>query len=122
MARTQIASDLRSINHVSASGNVNTRAPGNLKSALSKSNPDCEVWKALYKEEYTGLLDLDVFTPIGEEDYRKLIAEHHEDAMTLPMMNIFTIKDDKEGNPLRAKSQIVALSNLELREWTCEDC
>ena len=52
-------------------------------------------------------------TPIGEKDYQKLIAEHGEDAMAIPTMNIFTIKDDKEGNPLRAKSQIVALGNLE---------
>ena len=75
----------------------------------------------MYKEEYTGLLDLDVFTPIGEEDYRKLIAEHGEDAMAIPTMNIFTIKDDKEGNRLRAKSQIVALGNLERQEWTRKD-
>ena len=60
-----------------------------------------------------GLLDLDVFTPIGKDNYQKLIAEHVEDAMAIPTMNIFTIKDDKEGNPLRAKSQIVALGNLE---------
>ena len=66
-------------------------------------------------------MDLDVFTPIGEEDYRKIIAEHSKDAMAIPTMNIFTIKDDKEGNPLRAKSQIVALGNLEQREWTRED-
>ena len=100
-------------NHVSATDLVNSRAPGNLYSALSKSNPDSEIWNASYDEEYTGLLDLDVFTPIGEEDYQKLIAEHGEDAMAIPTMNIFTIKDNKEGNPLRAKSQIVALSNLE---------
>ena len=41
--------------------------------------------------------------------------------MTIPTMNLFTIKNDKEGNPVRAKSRIVALGNLEKRIWSRGD-
>ena len=36
-------------------------------------------------------------------------------------MNIFTIKPDMDGNPVHAKSRIVALGNLEQRLWSRED-
>ena len=43
--------------------------------------------------------------------------------MAVPTMNLFTVKDDKEGNPVkvRAKACIVALGNLECQIWSQED-
>ena len=36
-------------------------------------------------------------------------------------MNLFTVKPDMNGDPLRAKSRIVVLGNLEQRIWSKED-
>ena len=37
------------------------------------------------------------------------------------MMNTFTVKKDKESNPVLAKSRIVVLGRHEKRVWTRED-
>ena len=105
--------------HVSAVHLQNAQAPGSLLAGL-RSN-DKEIWKAAYEEEYTGLSELDVFTTITEQDYQELVRIHGDDAVAIPTMNLFTVKNDKEGNPVRAKSRIVALGNLERRIWSRED-
>ena len=40
----------------------------------------------------------------------------------IPSMGILTIKPDGHGNPDRAKSCIVILSNHETMQWTKSDC
>ena len=64
---------------------------------------------------------MNVFDLISEDEYQKLVAEHREDAQAIPSMNLFTVKKDKKGNPVQAKSQIVVLGNLERRIWSCKD-
>ena len=56
---------------------------------------------------------LDTFVEINKEEYQDIIKEHGKAVMAIPMMNIVTVKKDKEGNLAQAKSQIVVLGNLE---------
>ena len=107
--------------HVSAANLLNTQAPGNLRHALQRSNKDRETWLASYNEEYDGLTELDVFDVIDKQKYLQLLDLHGKNAEAIPTMNIFNVKTDKEGNPIRAKSRIVALGNLEQRIWSRED-
>ena len=107
--------------NVSASGLKRQQAPGSLKEALSAHNPDRQVWLDAYNEEFDGLSDLDVHSIITEEEYKAYVRKHGEAAMAIPTMNLFTIKNDKEGNPVRAKLRIVALGNLEKRIWSRGD-
>ena len=107
--------------HVSAQSLKQNFAPPNLKVALSDSNPDKEIWNAAYNEEYDGLQNLDTFTVITTEEYQQYLKKYGEQARAIPSMNLFNIKPDMEGNPLRAKSRIVVLGNLEQRIWSKED-
>ena len=92
-----------------------------MKEALSAHNPDWQVWLNAYNEEFDGLSDLNVHSIITEEEYKEYVRKHGEAAMAIPTMNLFMIKNDKEGNPVRAKSRIVALGNLEKRIWSRGD-
>ena len=96
-------------------------APSNLKSALAGSNPDRKVWDTSYNEEYDGLNGLNMFTEITFEQYRKYLRIHGEKAITIPTMNLFTIKPNMDGNPNCAKSRIAAHGNLERQIWSRED-
>ena len=88
-------------------------AQANLTRGLAPSNPDAHVWNDAYNEEYEGLKGMDTFVEINEEEYQKIMKEYGEEAMAIPTMNIFTVKKNKEGNLVRAKSRIVVLGNLE---------
>ena len=107
--------------HVSAASLVNTQAPNSLKEALHRNNPDRVIWGGAYDEEYDGLSDLEVFEEITIKEYQELIKLHGDKAKAIPSMNLFTVKEDKEGNPIRAKARIVVLGNLEQRIWSRED-
>ena len=50
-----------------------------------------------------------------------MVEIHGENAEAIPLMNLFTTKKDKLGNPICAKSIIVVLGNLERRIWLRED-
>ena len=101
--------------HVSAANLARPLAPTNLVTGLAKHHPDAEVWNDAYTEEYEGLKGLDTFVEIIEDEYTKLVDEHGDKCKAIPTMNIFTVKKDKIGNPVRAKSRIVVLGNLERR-------
>lgn len=75
------------------------------------TNPDA--WRSTYNKEYDGLSGLDTFVEINEDKYQQLIKKHWKEAEAIPTMSIFTVKKDKEGKPVRAKSRIVVLGNLE---------
>ena len=107
--------------HVSAANLVQPMAPTNLVKGLAPHHPDSKVWKGAYEEEYDGLSGLDTFAEINEEEYQKLLKEHGEKCKAIPTMNIFTVKKDKLGKPVRAKSRIVVLGNLERRVWEKAD-
>ena len=106
---------------MAATGLRNTQAPSNLIKALRKSNPDHAIWNEAYNKEYDGLDDMNVFDLISEEEYQQLVSKYGENAQAIPSMNLFTVKKDKSGNPVRAKSRIVVLGNLERRIWSRED-
>ena len=64
---------------------------------------------------------LDVFEEISYEEYQRYLKKYGEQAQAIPSMNLFTVKPGMNGGPLRAKSQIAVLRNLEQREWSKED-
>ena len=62
-----------------------------------------------------------MFTEITTKQYHAYVVKYGEQAQFIPTLNLFSIKPDMGGNPNRAKSKIVALSNLERRVWSRED-
>ena len=107
--------------HVSAGTLVSTLAPHNLRIGLAEKNPDSETWRAAYDEEYLGLTGMDTFESITEEEYQRLLSRYGDAAKAIPTMNLFTVKKDENGKPVRAKSRIVVLGNLEKRVWEKAD-
>ena len=55
------------------------------------------------------------------KEYEEYLRQYGDNARAIPTVNLFTIKQDMEGNPVRAKSRIVVLGNLERRIWSRED-
>ena len=76
-------------------------------------------WDASYKEEYDGLVKLDTWDFVTEEEYEKLRPIVGK---ALPSMAISTIKRDGDGKPVRAKYRIVALGNLDPHNWDKSEC
>ena len=92
-----------------------------MKKGLATTNKNCKIWGDAYDEEYNGLKDLDTFTKISEVEYQRLLKTYGDKAAAIPTMNIFTVKIDKENNPVQDKSRIVVLGNHEKRIWSRED-
>ena len=105
--------------HVSAKGLHLVAAPGSLKRGLAESNPDRAIWLASYLEEIQGLLRMKTFDVIKEQEYRQFVKKYGVKA--IPTMNVFTVKYDGHGNPVRAKSRIVVLGNLDTAVYTKGD-
>ena len=95
--------------------NLERDTPASLLLALHDSHPDRDTWLASFQEEKEGLQNVDTFIKINLEEYRQLRKEGAPKA--IPTMCVLTTKKDKDFNPERAKSRIVALGNLEDREW-----
>eukprot|EP00957_Ditylum_brightwellii_P126905 9674224-Ditylum_brightwellii.AAC.1 len=66
-------------------------------------------------EELNDLLKLGVYKEISVEEYYQLQSKGAPKA--IPTMCILNIKHDKNGAPVRAKSRIVILGNLEQCTW-----
>ena len=93
-------------------------APSLLKH--NKLHPDDKrIWDESYREEYQGLVDIDTWETITEEEYQQT---KHLYKGTMPTMAIAVIKYDKNGKPDRAKYRIVALGNLDPNSWSKSDC
>jgi hypothetical protein len=105
--------------HVSAASLKLKLPPASLDKL--KAHPDANVWYDAYDEERDGLIGLNTFVEINETEYRHLVEVHGEVAKAIPTMNIFTVKTDETGAPVRAKSRIVVLGNLEKRIWEKSD-
>ena len=75
-------------------------APSNLKKGLATTNKGCKIWGDAYNKEYNGLKDLDTFTEINKAEYQRLLKTYGDEAAVIPTMNIFTVKKDKETNPV----------------------
>jgi deoxyuridine 5'-triphosphate nucleotidohydrolase len=80
---------------------------------------DKATWDEAYRQEYQGLMDIDTWEMITEEEYNNM---KHIFGTLLPTMAISTIKYDGDGKPVRAKYRIVALGNLDPHDWSKNDC
>ena len=80
---------------------------------------DKETWDQAYKDEYDGLVGIDTWETITEEEYQQMKSSYKG---LLPTMAITVIKYDGEGNPVRAKYRIVALGNLDPNRWSKSEC
>ena len=117
LGHQELKPDHLTARHVSANGLLQS-CPGSLRKALDSSNPDRHTWLASYTEEYNGLVALDTFTTINRAD----LAASDFVGKPMPTMCVLTIKTDEFHNPVRAKSRIVVLGNLESRMWTTAEC
>ena len=103
---------------VSAAGLKLLEAPTLLKH--HKLHPeDKDIWDASYKDEYDGLVNINTWDVITEDEYKKA---KHIFGNLLPTMAIAVIKYDEKGKPTRAKYRIVALGNLDPNQWDKNDC
>jgi deoxyuridine 5'-triphosphate nucleotidohydrolase len=85
-----------------------------------KLHPDDKItWDEAYRQEYEGLMDIDTWEVISEEEYNNM---KHILGSLLPTMAISVIKHDGNGKPVRAKYRIVALGNLDPHDWSKNDC
>ena len=99
-------------NHVSASG-LKSGIPASFLRSMRSDNPDGSIWRDSHQEEANGLKEHSTCTAISAK-------EHHESCsgvQIIPSMCAQTVKKDETGNPVRAKSRIVALGNHEERVW-----
>jgi hypothetical protein len=118
-AISNIACALIKARHVSAKDLLNSTAPSSLIQHAKLHPTDKTVWDKAYFEEYDGLVNLDTWKVISEDEYK---AIKNQVKRTLPTMAIATIKTNSDGQPERAKYRIVALGNLDPHEWSKQDC
>ena len=110
---------IASARHVCAKGLYLLSAPTSLKMALLPTYVDRTIWLASYLEELQSLIDMNTFDVITAAQYRDLVEKHGIKA--IPTMNVFTIKYDGHGDPVRAKSRIVVLGNLDTQDYSKSD-
>ncbi len=96
--------------------NLHWECPPTLLQAPADSHPDWEIWLDSYREEKHGIESLDTYQKITLGEYPTLCKKGAPKA--IPTMCVLTIKKDKNLLPLRAKSRIAALGNLEERIWS----
>jgi hypothetical protein len=76
---------------------------------------NCLVWLELYYvEEYMALRKHGTFDFLTEAEYHAKYSQ----ITTIPTMNVHTVKKDEDGIPVRVKSRIVVLGNLEETLWS----
>eukprot|EP00957_Ditylum_brightwellii_P175123 13333451-Ditylum_brightwellii.AAC.1 len=96
--------------HVSASG-LTCDCPNSLLKALAPTFSDRAIYHDSYMEELNGLIKLGNFHEISLDEYHCL--QDCGAPKALPSMYVLNIKHDENGHPVRAKSRIVVLSNME---------
>ncbi len=102
--------------HVSAK-DLRNPCPKTLKEALDPTNPDKKIWALSYEEEYKGIYNCSVYDVIDKHEYATYCCKG---IIAIPTMCILTIKN-KDGNPDRAKSQIVVLGNQDKKYYEKTD-
>ena len=78
------------------------------------------IWDDAYSAEYEGLVGIDTWDVISEEEYLNL--RRTSKITFIPTMAISVIKKDGDGNPIQAKYRIMALGNLDTNVWTKSKC
>jgi hypothetical protein len=99
--------------HVSACG-ILRGVPPSFKQSMMKKYTDYQIWLDSYVKEYCALRDHGTFDVLTAEEY----ARNYSHITIISTMNVQTIKKDQLGLPVRAKSCIVVLGNLEDTIWT----
>jgi hypothetical protein len=99
--------------HVSAKGLLRG-VPNSFKQSMGQDFNNRMVWLESHVEEYTDLREHGTFDILTEAEYR---AKYSHIAI-IPTMNVQTVKKDEDGLPIRAKSRIVVLGNLEESIWS----
>jgi hypothetical protein len=94
--------------HVSAKGLLRW-VLNSFKQSMRQDYNDRLVWIKSYVEEHTALREHGTFDILIEAEFR---AQYSHIAI-ISTMNVQTVKKDEDGLPLRAKSRIVVLGNLE---------
>jgi hypothetical protein len=93
--------------------------PLGLWQAMDRNFVDQDLWLASYTEEYEALLQENTMDIIDHEEYLRL---RNKCGDSLPTMCVFCIEKVAQGRPIRAKSRIVVLGNLDTTPWTKGDC
>ena len=106
--------------HISAKDLHQMVPPTSLLKHAKLHPHDKTIWDASYREEYEGLVSLDTWEVITEQQYKFLRDNNH--AKLLPTMAISVIKTDGDGQPVRAKYRIVVLGNMDPHGWDKQDC
>ena len=122
LGHQELKPDRLTAGHVSGAKGLLQSCPGSLRKALDSSNPDQHTWLASYTEEYNGLVALDTFTTINRADLAASDFVGKPVGKPMPTMCVLTIKTDEFHNPVRDKSRIVVLDNLDSRIWTTAEC
>ena len=104
---------------VSARNLQSMDAPTLLKHHKLSQN-DKLIWDASYKAEHDGLVNINTWDLLSEDEYQ--VLKKMGKGGIMPTMAISTIKTNGQGEPVRAKYRIVALGNLDPTKWSSEDC
>jgi hypothetical protein len=98
--------------HVSAKG-MSEGIPRSFHHSMSKECLDRKIWIESYLEEVEGLKEQDTYIVINDKEHRT----NYPDVQVIPSMSVRTVKQDDRGDPVRAKTQVVALGNFEETVW-----
>ena len=98
--------------HVSVR-NLKAPCPPSLLKALNEDFVDRSTWLDSYNKEKEGLFENDTYVEISLQEYRRLRRLSKAVPKAIPSMCVMTIKRDENMAPVRAKSLIVVLGNLE---------
>ena len=93
--------------------NLKAPCPPSLLKALNEDFVDRSTWLDSYNEEKEVLLENDTCVEISLQEYRRLRRLPKAVPKAIPSMCVMTIKRDENMAPVRAKSLIVVLGNLE---------
>ena len=105
--------------HVSAKSLIDMNAPTSLLKHHLMHKSDKLTWDASYRSEYEGLVDIDTWELLSQDEFDTL---KHSVKGIMPTMAIAVIKYNGDGTPVRAKYRIVALGNLDPHNWEKQDC
>jgi hypothetical protein len=92
-------------------------APPSFQKSMLKDYPDRKLWIESYLEEANGLKEMDTYETLTCKEYN----EEYRHIQIIPSMAVQTVKPDKNGNPERVKTRVVALGNFEDRVWKKSD-
>jgi hypothetical protein len=81
---------------------------------MQTNYPDQKIWFDSYLEEAGGLKEQNTYSVLTNKEYTKKYAH----IQIIPSMSVQTVKPDENGDLVRAKTRVVALSNHEERVWS----